>query len=223
MKTRRRHDLKSNKLADSLTEFVDFLRDHGTKLLAGTLVALLVVVGLVVVYNNSRQARYRSWQQLFNAVMGMPGSKVDDLRTLAEQSGDEKVAALAWKHYGDQQLIRYAAAYSGDRAKILGQAQEAYKAILDRYSENISAAAGARMGLAVVYENLGRWDDAAATYDELAKDRSLAGLGISALASARMARLDQRQALSTHIQAEPAATTRPAMMMPAMPAEKLGK
>jgi len=62
-----------------------------------------------------------------------------------------------------------------------------------------------------------------AMFNYAAKDQSLAGLGMPALASARTARLYQRQALSTHIQTESAVRTRPATTMPAMPAEKLGK
>jgi len=210
MKARRRHELKSHELADSLEQLVQFLREHGSKVLTGLVVVVLAASVGFYLYRNRQISRQQGWQQLYASGTRSGQVRPDDLQRLAEQTSDEKLAALAWKRVGDMLLAEYLFADEADRPDIARRAQQAYQTVLDRYSDNALAAGGARMGLAILRENLGQWDAAKKDYEQLAADRSLAGLALSGLASQRLKELDQWRRLPAKIVATAPAATKPA-------------
>lgn len=196
MKAERRHNLKSNELADSLGQLTSFLRQHGSKLLAGLLLVVLALAVGLYLYRSGKQEQERAWQQLVAAVDGRAGLRADDLERLAEQAGDKDLAAYAWLQLGDQLLNEYLLVPEIDRTSTAEKVERASKIVADNYGEQKLIAVRAKINLGILYEDLGRWDSARQIYQELAKDGSLGSLGFKSYLAYRTSNLDtwQRQA-----------------------------
>ena len=210
MKSRRRHDLKANELADTLQELSEFFRKHGNKVLAGALLAVLAgTVGLYL-YRSSQTARSQGWARLYAMVEGAANTRAEDLKILAQQSSDENLAALAMKRYADMTMIQLPLAGREERATLAENAQRAYETVIDRYPSHPFAVAGARIGLALLYEDLGKWEEARKQYEQLVNDTAAAGTGLPQIAAKRLESLDQWRKLAAGIVTTAPASTRPA-------------
>ncbi len=208
MKTRERQDLKKNELADTLEQLQFFFQEHGSKVLAVLVVVLVIIAGVFYFINNRQAATVQAWEQLLaNRPGSSVGTKGDDLRTLALTTSDRKAAAFAWKERGDTLLTESMMGEQVGKStkELRTQAQQAYETVVSQYPDVTLAAAGAEMGLGVLYEEAWNWEKAKKTYEKINGDQSLAGTGIPELAIARLAMLDTFEKWSTI----PLATTQP--------------
>ncbi|NLX03915.1 MAG: hypothetical protein GXY33_02095 [Phycisphaerae bacterium] len=207
MKAERRHELKRSDLSQLLNDLGNFFQQHGTKVLAVALALVLVIGVAFYLYQSRQDSQRQAWAQLFNIVEGNIQAQPEDLQDLARETGDEDLAVLALKQYSGSLLMQYMAMPEGpDRQAILDQADQAVGTIESRYSDNAVALAGAMLNQGVVYENQGRFDQAAEVYRKLTEDPALAGYAIPQLAAARLAELDSWQVLSDQIVELPPAT-----------------
>jgi len=218
MKANDRKDMKKNDLADTLERIRVFFDVHGSKILAVAILVLVVVPAVAYFIHSSAVARAQAWEQLLSIKAGRGGAaRPDDLRNLALQTSDRKVAAFAWKELGDtlslESLITDQAAKRKDMTQ---QAEDAYRTVLEKYADFPIPAAGAKMGLAALYENSAKWDQAKQIYQQIEADNAIAGTGIQNLAKNRLQNLTalQQSASIPLATTQPAATKAPTTTQP---------
>jgi hypothetical protein len=186
-----------------------FFQVHGTKILGAVVVVAVVFAAFWYINNNAKVARQQALEQLMSIQSGQSANaKPDDLRIIAQETSDDKVAALAWKLYGD---ALYNQTLTDEKAKVqelLIQAEQAYKTVVDKYTGETVVAAGAKLGLAAIYE-----DQGAQIYQQVAGDAQLASTGLPEIAKAKETSLAsvEKSAKSPMPTSQPATTqTKPA-------------
>ncbi|MFA5865549.1 MAG: tetratricopeptide repeat protein [Phycisphaerae bacterium] len=215
MKAHDRHDLKKNDLADTLGHIQRFFIEHGSKVLAVAVLVLVIIAAAFYFAHSSRMARIQAWEQLLAMQSGQNANfKPDDLRVLAQQTSDRQVAAFAWKALGD--ILSREHLTGGEKA-LASQAEQAYETVINNYPEFPLVSGGAKMGLGVLYEDTGRWDQAKQIYEQIRENQAFAGTGLPDLARARIENLPTwRQATQTPLPTSQPSTqsvtaTRPAI------------
>lgn len=125
----------------------------------------------------SQEVAVRRQQLISNAVQAID--------TVNERSEDPKFLAQAQVLRGDLYwtvanlselpgaATQPALAVEPKAEDALGQAEGAYKRVLDSYADQTLPAVTARFGLAAIAENRGKWDDARRQYDTLAADANV--------------------------------------------------
>jgi len=210
MKSNDRHELKKNDLADTLEQFKMFFEVHGSKILSVTVLAVVVVAAVFYFIHSSAVARAQAWEQLLAIKSGRGAA--EDLRNLANSTSDRKVAAFSWKELGDVLLMQSLVVDDSAKKKdSLQQSEQAYQTVVDKYADFPIPLAGAKMGLAALYETTGKWDQARQMYQQIEAANALAGTGIQNLAKNKLQNLAALEQ-STKI---PLATTQPAATKPA--------
>jgi len=208
MKARERQDLKKNELADVLENINRFFTLHGSKVLAVAVLILVIISAAAYFAHTGKVARAQAWEQLLSIRSSNVRSTAatDDLRTLAQQTSDRNVAAFAWKELGDLLVLENTLGpQKENKTDWAAQAEQAYQTVVDKYKDQPIPYGGAQMGLAALYEDLGKWDQARKIYTQIGEDKILTGTGIPALAKARLADLGKyEEAAKT-----PLATTQP--------------
>ncbi len=200
MKTQRRHDLKSNELSQILQQARAFFAESGSKVLAVVLVLVLLVAVGVYLSHSRTLARQESWSRMYAVMSGSANTKASDLRTLARQSDNEKLAALALKAYADMSMRDMVIMpATPDQAQTVKDVEAALQSIISDYGSNTFATAGARVKLGIVYENSGKWQEARAVYQKLSEDESLTGFVVPKLAADRLKDLARWQQLAKQV------------------------
>lgn len=169
MKTERRHELGHNELAQKLKDLVAGIKKYGNYITLGIFLIALVV--LIIVYATNRAANNRAKvQNDFELAMLAvdPQEKMVQLKGVAAQDTDKRVAAMANIALGNEYLSRYIASAGkgsdADRKEYLTQANESYQKVIANYVNFPDQAAQAHFGLARLAEDRGDLDAAAAEY-----------------------------------------------------------
>jgi DNA-binding transcriptional MerR regulator len=205
MKSKERHDLKTSEMDKFLEELKKFSAEQGTKVLAIAVLVIVVAGVFFYVKHTNQVARQQDLEQLIAIQSGRTtGTKVDDVRAIAQQTSDKKIAAAAWKLYGDMLYDQYMTDKNA-QPDLLNQAQQAYQTVVNEHSKETVIAAGAQMGLAAIYENQGKWADAKQIYQNIVENKSLLGTGLPKMAQNKLSSL---AALEKSAQ-QPLATTQP--------------
>jgi tetratricopeptide (TPR) repeat protein len=118
----------------------------------------------------------------------------DNLEVLADNSKDDDLAALAYIKQAE--VIRTDLHYRLDDpseqeiAKQAGQAKELYDKAIASSAENPSLRGVAKLGIGLCEEELGNFDQARQTYEQIASDTGLAGTTAVAAAQHRLDSMD---------------------------------
>lgn len=226
MKASRRQQLRTNELAQSLAEAIEFIKANSGTVVVGVAAVVLVVALVVYWYSASVAVTQRGWSDLFGSQLEpSPEARLSKLRAVATSYKEPQLAALAWLTYGDgaYQQAR-SAAQPADQQRMFGEALKAYQTVIDQYPDELLAAAGARFKLASLAEDRRRWDDARMYYQAIIDDNRLATYPQAAMAKEALARLD---AISEQVVfagppttapvalTRPAAASRPSVKIPA--------
>jgi len=175
MKTTRRQQLRTNELAQSLAELMEFFRRNSTAVLAGSAGVILVLVLGVYWYVARVSARYQGWDDFYGSQLvaeGSPDARLSAFRAVAGKYKDPVLVALSWLKLGDACVQE---AVSGTRSgeevmRLHSEAANAYLTILNHYPDQTLAVAGAHFGLAFLEENQHRWEEARKHYQAVADD-----------------------------------------------------
>jgi len=151
MRSQERHELKKNELADTLERLQAFFIRHGSKVLVGVILVVVVVMAGIYFYRSAQMARMQAWEQLFSARNAAgAGAKPDDLQLLAQQTSDPNLAAFAWKQAGDMwHMQSMTESNPTKKSDLLDQARKAYESVVNKYPNQALAAGSAKMGLGV--------------------------------------------------------------------------
>jgi len=179
MKSSRRQQLRTNELAQSLAQLVDFLKANSGVVLAGV-AAVILVIGLAIYWYSAKVAsREQGWTDFYaNQFEGAAQTRLANFRNIATKYKDEPLAASAWLNFAEGSLRQ---AMSGtrapaDRKRLLDQAAGAYNTIISQYPDQVLAVAGARFKLANLAESQRRWEEARQHYQAVASDPRFANM-----------------------------------------------
>lgn len=169
MKTERRHELGHNELAQKLKDLVAGIKRYGNYITLGIFLIALIV--LIIVYATNRAANNRakvqnSFEQAMQAEK--PDDKMAQLKEVAAQDTDKRVAAMANIAMGNEYLSRYITSFGkgsdADRKEYLTKANDCYQKVVANYFNFADQAAQAHFGLARLAEDRGDYDAAKAEY-----------------------------------------------------------
>ncbi len=190
MKAKERHQLKKNELQDTLEDIWLYLQKNGSKVIS-IVVLIIVIIGMILYLTySSKQVRTQEWDQLFAVSHNAANVRPDDLKQLAIESSDKNFAAFALVRAGDMWLMQALFDEHADKNKLYQNAKQAYSDVINKYPENKIALGSANIGLGIVYESTGKWNDAKTVYQTLVSEKKLIGTGISMLAKDRLANID---------------------------------
>jgi hypothetical protein len=214
MKATERHELKKSELEKMMEKAQNFFQVHGTKIFGAIIVIVVIIAAVWYVNNSAKVARQQALEQVLAIQSGRSaGAKPEDLRAIAEETSDSKVAALAWKLYGDTLYNQTLTDEKANVKDLLTQAEQAYNNVINNYSGETLTVAGARLGLGAVYEDQAQWNKAAEAYKQVSSDESLKNTGMQEIAKGKLAALAslEKSAKSPLPTSQPAtAQTKPA-------------
>ena len=192
MKAEHRHELKTNELAEWLTNFPDWAKKNLKTIIYVAIVVVLVAGSAVYHWygKNVEQARMRTrFTTLLTdlsrlkdqIVRGQPAgvdtsgnliNLAQSFESLAREAAGDEMAALAFIQQGDalrmELLYRPASALvEQDPRSQIEQAKIAYTEALSKASKNSSLTATARLGLGLCEEELGNYERARQMYQEI--------------------------------------------------------
>jgi len=196
MKSTRRHALQENVLAIEIGRIVEFLKKRGNHLATGLLVLALIVFGYVFLTRRAQSRRLELQLQWDRAVAGnpKPEERVSALTALAEQSDDERLAALAGVELGYEFASRALAARTdSEKSALLEKARSWYLVTLEKFPEQTLAVAKAHYGMAKILETVGQFKQAAEYYQRIKNVADLAGYPIAQLAEAGLRQIKSLQ------------------------------
>jgi len=177
MKTQRRHELQTNKLADEIGVYLQKVRPYQKPILYG--LATVAVLGAAVLYLSSTQQAKAgaSWEDYFDA---MVDQQSDALNDVARQHEGSTAALWAQQAAGDLKLSNGAMMLFRDRDEARRNLKDAEKEFLAveqdgaRYPMLLQRA---RYGLAQVYESLCDVEKAREYYTKVAAAEPNSALG----------------------------------------------
>lgn len=167
MKSERRHELETNELADWLGHATERVQPYLKTILAGVLVAVLVLAGRALMAGNSQKQRDESWTALFGS---MKLRDPDAVRDVAKLYPRTTAAPWAYQTAGDLGLEKGANQLLMDREagkKFLLAAADDYQSAF-RSAKDDMLRQKALLGLAQVHEALGDVAKAKEQYQKIA-------------------------------------------------------
>jgi hypothetical protein len=176
VKSKRRHDLKENELAKDIGRVGQFFRKHLNTILVATL-GLVIVVALVIMLVNRRSARKQDeWRAYGNLVSQTDLTNIGDTRdgfeSLAADTGQEALAGWANFELGTtihtQLRTEYYKLDEAGRKKLVDQADEAFRKALSSADDFPTQAAAARVGLGLLAQTDGRFNEASENFEAAA-------------------------------------------------------
>ncbi len=192
MKSKRRHELQTNELADTLGQWIERVRPHST-LITLVVVGLVVALGAWYYLVSSKQfERAQAWRSYMDAGASPDSNAVSELSAVADRYGDTLAGLWAAQTAADLEAAQGVQLLFQDRAKAetsLSAAAETYRQILNNKVSDQSAMLQhrAHFGLAEANEALGKLDEAAQQYQAVADAQKKSVLG--GTAEQRLARL----------------------------------
>ena len=200
MKATERHRLKTNELADSLSDMLDYMRRHGSVITTGAIVALLVIFGGLWWWDSHVSAQLHQSVKL-QGLMGdlarmqaeaayraqaeetadneaslmpdayNPAPVVNSLGALTEDSAGTPVGMVALMQQAEairsQLLFSDNIIFPDQRAELCGRAETLYKRIAQEYGDVPLAVGTSQLGLALIAEERGQWEQARGLYEQM--------------------------------------------------------
>jgi predicted negative regulator of RcsB-dependent stress response len=199
MRAEERHKLKTNELAESLSELPEYFRKHGNKILTGGIVVLVVVLGFFWWRNaqaNTRMENIATLNDLLaqkNQMQALTAQKAQleknandsslpydattlagALQTVAEKASGSSTAMIAMQEQAE--ALRSQLLYSSlpitdeQRKNLCTQAEGIYEQMKREFPNSHVAYGSANLGLGLLAEEQGNWDKAREIYNQMVAD-----------------------------------------------------
>jgi len=203
MKSKHRHDLKTNELAEWLGNLPQWARENHKMIIYVSVVAVLVIGSASWYWYNKNVESVREQLKFTSLISQLPQSKIqiltapaskvdtsimfiqivaDNLQSAAQSVKDDQMAALALIKHAE--ALRTALHYRpGTVSRVeleatINRARAGYGEALDalkKASPNPSLTAAAKFGLGLCEEELGNFKDAEQIYGDIVADPNLEG------------------------------------------------
>jgi hypothetical protein len=156
MKAQRRHELRENDLVHYLKEVKNYLDEHGSKIVAGTLVvAVAASVGLWVLRSRSRALgeAYVSMSALTFPDLEQGKQNLESLTTLTSTTSDHQFLLSALVEQGRAALELASKGQPAPDREMNEEAKETFERLLREFKEDPIAIGVAHLGLATAAGN----------------------------------------------------------------------
>lgn len=198
MKSKRRHELQTNELADQLGQWIEAVRPYTTLTIAIVAGVVLIIAGWYYLTSSREKKKAESWRSYMLAGTNTAsGDAAEDLSLVADQFSDTQAgqwAALTAADLKAEQGVRLMFTDRAAAETALNEAKSHYRQVLDsKYaSQDDMLSNRAHYGLAQVCEAQSELDEAKNQYTQVV-ERSPG----SALATSAQKRIDMLQQAST--------------------------
>ncbi len=216
MKAEHRHELKTNELADWLSNLPQWATEN-SKVIIGLSVLIIVLAGLYgwIYYNKNivQVRRQQEYTALLTAVaeaksravqaqsLGIDGSYLiaqvaDELKNFAQKTSNKNMAALALLKQGE--ALRAELQYrtqTPDKELLtrrLDEAKDAYNLALQKSTDKTLTAA-AKFGLGLCEEDIGNFDQARKIYEEIVANPDFSHTTTASQAHVRLITMSENQ------------------------------
>ncbi len=193
MKSKRRHELQTNELADTLGQWIERVRPHMTMigLLVVGVVAILAAWYYVAYSRESERAQ--AWRSYMDAGSDPQSDPVSELSAVADRYADTVAGLWAAQTAADLESAQGVRLLFQDRAKAetsLNAAESTYRDILDhkQIADSPMLQRRANLGLAETLEALGQLEEAGTYYQAVIDAENDSAVGKAA--QQRLARLE---------------------------------
>ncbi len=241
MKAEHRHELKTNELAQWLADLPQWAKKNLRWIIYGSVVLTLVIasyiyhsyqknvvstrqeVALTRLLAQTAQDKIRILQAQFQGVdiSYMLVQRANDLENIAKNAKDNNLAASAFIKQAEilrtELHYRLESVSQSDLNTQINRAKQSYNNALEKAAQNPPLAATAKLGLALCDEELGNFEAARKTYDEIAENPQYEGASAASEAEFRLRTMDN---FAKKLVFNPA--PRQLQPEPAQPAEELG-
>jgi len=199
MKSKHRHELKTNELAEWIGNLPQWARENHRMIIYVSAVAVLVIGSASWYWYNKNVESVREQLKFTSLIAQLPRSKVqivtaraegvdtsimllqlaDNLQAAAQSAKDDQIAALALIKHAE--ALRTALHYrQGIVSRVeleatINRARAGYGEALEKASPNPSLTAAAKFGLGLCKEELGNFEDAKQIYGDIVADPNLEG------------------------------------------------
>jgi predicted negative regulator of RcsB-dependent stress response len=212
----RRHQLKTNELAEALGKVREIGSDPQSRYWLIGIIVVLAVVGGYRLWSGMQERRVTSAARDLSAAVRQLGTNrvaaIDDLRGLVRRAPTKGLEASARLELGG--ALRVEAHQSEEqRQALLEESVATLKAVVDDPQMPGQLAAAAAFSLATSYESLRQFDDAERMYQLLVDSERFGGTAFPFVAAGRVETLDELRTPVTFqpgLPPEPAVATTPA-------------
>ncbi len=193
MKSKRRHELKTNELADQLGQWIARARPHTTTALIVVAGCVLVLAGWYFVASGQERKQAESWRSYMLASANQLNDAAEDLSLVADRFPDTPAGQWAALRAADFKAFDGMRLMFSDRAAAetaLNTAKSHYRSVLESKpaAKDTMLSSRARFGLAQVLENQCELDKAKEEYERVVQ--SAGGTTLEKAAQERIDRLD---------------------------------
>jgi hypothetical protein len=193
MKSKRRHELQTNQLADQLGHWIERVRPYTTVTLVLAAGAILVLAAWYYLAAGHEKKRAESWRSYMLAGTNPQGDIVEELNLVADQFDDTQAGLWAALTAADVESARGMRLMFTDRAAAetsLNLAKSRYREVLDnkRSAQDTLLSSRTHYGLAQAHEAQSELDEAKKQYAMVAEGSS--GNALGKAAQNRLNRLD---------------------------------
>jgi len=240
MKSEHRHELKTNELAEWLSNLPQWTKENlVTIICAEVFIVVLAGVWLWRGYNRDVvQVRERTqFTNLLNQVsaakMQIRQASEEDrdlsfallqpaksLEAFAQSTGNRRMAALSYIKQAQalRAELHYGTVEDSYVTEQIGKAKASYTQALEKSGDNPTLAAAAQFGLGLCAEELGNFDEAQQIYRDIVANADYEGTVAVAQAQRRlktMADYEEKLAFKPNPNPQPAAASQPSINLPA--------
>ncbi|MFO0867940.1 MAG: hypothetical protein U0935_03255 [Pirellulales bacterium] len=176
MKSERRHELQTNRLADWVGHQFEKILPYSRAILGGVLGLAIIGVAYTIITHQQHTSAGKAWQAYLEAIMERDvDNQVADLEAVATRETGNAAGLWALQTQADLDLDRASRMLFSNRdeaLKILDRAQKNYEKVEQESQRNATLLERARYGLGQVYECQGSLDKAKSKYEQVAKAKS---------------------------------------------------
>lgn len=214
MKAEHRHELKTNELAQWLADLPQWAKKNLRWIIYGSVVLTLVIasyiyhsyqknvvstrqeVALTRLLAQTAQDKIRILQAQSQGVdiSYMLVQRANDLENIAKNAKDDGLAASTFIKQAEilrtELHYRLESVSQSDLNTQINRAKQSYNNALEKATQNPSLAATAKFGLALCDEELGNFEAARKTYDEISQNPQYEGTSAASEAQFRLRTMD---------------------------------
>jgi len=196
MKSKRRHELQTNELADRLGHWIERVRPYGTTILLGIVGVIAICSAGYYLLTTRSRIRSDAWQAYLRAGSDPQVDVASQLGQVADDFGDTSAGVWAAQNAADLEFSRGIRLLFSDRALAetsLNLAKSRYREVLEN---NVSKtepmlAVRSHLGLAQTHEALNALSEAKKHYQAVAT--AAKGTSVGDTAEQRLALVDQAE------------------------------
>ncbi|MBM4001420.1 MAG: tetratricopeptide repeat protein [Planctomycetes bacterium] len=174
MKSQRRHELQTNRLADSLGKSIEATRPYMRWIGLGALAVILVVFVGAWISSRNQTAAGNAWSDYFRALSSTDRQvALRDVSSVYPNSSAAIWADLATADFNLGQGCQIIYQNRDEADKALNQAIGAYQRVLDSNPRDTFLIQRAQFGLGLAHETLGKLKDASQAYEKVIQQGEL--------------------------------------------------